>query len=392
MREQYLGKEGVSPSPDDGPLEDKGKKGDSVGGSSVTRRQFLKLGLGAAAAFLSPKEASARQEGRQIRQQERSKTLRRYETGVLAGRKLTDPYAKYTGIDGRVPAQVEIDFPEQLSMMWELKKKRAGGNQVAIQTGSILEQQYRKNFIAGRAGHSLLEEQMRNIRGVLDRTKAAIDWKAVARLKRLNDAKGNLLREISATIENSDLVSYSLTELMPARDGQLNIQVLDFLLRHAGRQYVESIPAIFDKKTSFGPYQFTEYALYNVEGDEKRGASLINEALSREKIPGSVSLLRGYDHERAAFLFIIDNIGSLLKKLSESEFSTLQRVWKEKKDQLIFFAATAHHLPAPAISAARRWLDNVTRSDYAISCGPRLSKYALKTEANLKALRGYTSR
>lgn len=170
---------------------------------------------------------------------------------------------------------------------------------------------------------------------------------------------------------------------MPSRDGQLNKLILDFLLKNAGREYIESIPAMYDPKTSFGPYQFTEYALYEVPRRGKRGASIINQAVKEsEKIPGSVALLRGEQHYKAAFLFMIENIANLVNK----RCAALNSVWRANKDDLIMFVATSHHMPSPALNAARRWLDNWARLPFYISCGSHLRRYALKTKANLESL------
>jgi hypothetical protein len=68
-----------------------------------------------------------------------------------------------------------------------------------------------------------------------------------------------------------------MTELFPSMD-KMNKDVLDFLLRHGGEELVYHLPAVNDDYASFGPYQFTSFAVYNAEG-QKKGASILNDFL-----------------------------------------------------------------------------------------------------------------
>ena len=158
---------------------------------------------------------------------------------------------------------------------------------------------------------------------------------------------------------------------------------MDFLLQYAGVEYIEDIPAMYDAKTSFGPYQFTEFALFDC-GNQKRGASIANQAVtSGQKIPGSVIKLRGDDHYKAAYLFAVHNICLMVKKLNKKELQTLKNVWGNNRDDLFVFCATAHHLPGDAIKAARKWLDNKAKASFETSCNKRILPYAQKTRQNM---------
>jgi len=61
-------------------------------------------------------------------------------------------------------------------------------------------------------------------------------------------------------------------------------------------------------------------------------------------------------------MFALHNLALLFKKLSNKEFKNLEKLWKKDrnstKEDIIQFAATAHHKPKNAIDSARRWLDN----------------------------------
>ena len=170
---------------------------------------------------------------------------------------------------------------------------------------------------------------------------------------------------------------------MPSRIGEINLQTMEFLLRNAGIRYVYSIPALADAKTSFGPYQFTEFAWYHAE-DDIRGGSVMNMAVRQpQRIDhGSVSRLRGEEHHIAAFLFAIDNIANLIAHTSPAQFRALSANWRRQKDDLVKFIATSHHGPNASLAIAQRWLDNGARSEYEISCHGRFRDYAIKTGRN----------
>ncbi|MEK7154027.1 MAG: hypothetical protein AAB792_00525 [Patescibacteria group bacterium] len=308
---------------------------------------------------------------------------REYLTGKLEGRVMSDLFSLYTGIRGKTPPVAKIDFSYQLRKMWDIKERRSRKNRVVVETGTKLNRAYAE----GRLTQINLENYLKWLDKILREVKEFIDWDSVARTKQLDNKELELVRDISQAITAKDLAAYSLTELMPSQDGVLNAAVLEFLLKNAGREYIESIPALYDPKTSFGPFQFTEYALYDVPKRGRRGASVINQALPEEqKIPGSVSMLRGAQHYKAAFLFMIDNIANVVNRAKGKRYEILKRVWKSHKDSLVMFIATAHHMPGSALGAAERWLDNQARSPYFISCGLHLRHYALKTKANLEAL------
>ncbi|MBQ5945256.1 hypothetical protein IJL65_02410 [bacterium] len=56
-----------------------------------------------------------------------------------------------------------------------------------------------------------------------------------------------------------------MTELCENKEnGEFNKQIFDLLLQNSGVNYLSKVPAIYDNKTSYGLYQFTEYALHDV--------------------------------------------------------------------------------------------------------------------------------
>ena len=181
-----------------------------------------------------------------------------------------------------------------------------------------------------------------------------------------------------------DLVAYGMTEIMPSAEGDLNVKILEILLRNAGSNYMFTIPALYDRMLSLGFYQFTSYAVNSNAG---AGASKMNAFLPKTiQIPGSVIALRNGEHHRAAYLFALDNLANLSKKTNEKEFAALRKALKQKPGDIVTFMATAHHAPGLAIKSARNWLSKGAKSSLNDHLIGRLRPYGKKSDSNLAAL------
>lgn len=304
-----------------------------------------------------------------------------YSTGNLEGRIFGDLYSEYTGIEGRVPAEVTINFEDELDEMWN-KKLKDFPNKVAQQ---FYEEKV-KEYDVLKSEKMSLEEYISEAQENINEVNKNLDWNKLKKIKDLSKKEESLLKKAISTINGKDLISYALTEIMPSSEGELNKNVLEFLLKNAGREYVEMIPAMHDVMTSFGPYQFTSYAVYDAM-DTKEGASIVNSALpEKNKIPRSVSQLEGNDHHKTAYLFAINNYANLINKLNHAQKKVFEQTAMSKKSDLVGYIATAHHLPKYAIESYKRYLGNSAKTPYEASCGKTLKLYAKKTKANMKAL------
>lgn len=63
--------------------------------------------------------------------------------------------------------------------------------------------------------------------------------------------KDALFEALAKSVTTTDLLSYSLTELMDSSHTEMNLKVLDILLRNAGREYVDLLPSMNDRILSF---------------------------------------------------------------------------------------------------------------------------------------------
>ena len=305
-----------------------------------------------------------------------------YQTGPLAGRKAGDLYAAYLGYSGTViPTELKINWVKQLDALWTRKSNRRGVTPVAKQAHQSLVAEY-ASLDPGRTNL----ESYQKVAGEHAKTICAeLDWNQVQRMYRLNDREGALLKRVSCNMGGRVLLAYAMAELLPSANGDLNRDYLDFLLQHGGRRYVESLPALHDDITSFGPLQFTHFAVY--DADERRGASKVNTALPTQlRIPGSTLRLRGDDHLKAAYLFAVSNLADGIRGLNDRQLRTFEQVAGPRGVDVAQYVATAHNKPAVARQSLRRWLDNGAQSSYLVSC-PRVSRlYATKTLKNYQAL------
>ncbi len=317
----------------------------------------------------------------------------RYDTGELAGRKVCDLCAEYLALTCKpkapavIPATLAVNWDQTLTNLWLRKVARAPHNPVVSQTSVLLVREY----LTGDRGLTTFEAYKHSASTESNRLWLTLDWDRVGAMyyARVPDAlaarKLKLLRDIAGQVRGRDLMSYGAAELMPSGEGRFNRAFIDFILRNGGSNWFERVPAEHDGMTSYGFFQFTSFALYDVRG-VRRGASKPNQALPKSlRIPGSVIRLRGHDHFRAAYLFAVDNLAEFILRLNPRELATFERVWRTSDRSVAEFVALAHHSPGTAYGAGRRWLDHGGRSDFAVSTSRIAHIYAAKAAANYDA-------
>lgn len=300
----------------------------------------------------------------------------------LPAKKLSDLYAKFLGIpNGPVPREASIDFEKNLAHLWAGKIERKDSSDSTQANVDQVLAYYRAN-----KNKMPLKEFVRLADKEVSLVKANIDWAKLCRIERLNGERCQILLAISKGIVGKDIIAYGMTEIFPAADGALNVAFLDLLLRQAGAEYVDSLPAIHDGYLSFGFYQFTSFAVYDAN-DEKRGASIVNQAVrGSARIPGSVISLRNGDHHRAAYMFAVHNIATLLRLANAKEVKNLGKLHAKHQDEIVQFIAISHHLPGPAIKGARHWMGSGMKTELQVSLRNPLREYAHKTQGNLAYL------
>ncbi len=310
---------------------------------------------------------------------------RGYPTRSLEGRHLGGLYTTYTGIKGRVPKYINIDFERQLTLAWNAKINRKDSNPrvAALQT---VKKDLLARYDEKTARHVTLEEYQKTIQGIIKEMRGSIDWVMLGREKSLTPKQLALLQAVVGNLDCKDLVAYSLTEFMPSRIGSLNVEVFDFMLRNAGEEYTHSLPAMYDGLISFGPYQMTDIAMHDRASN--RGALVTARAIRNHGIPQAVKDIRGNTHHRVAFALAIDNLANLMGRLDDKkELEIFARNWRQQRDGLVQYIAVAHTATSAGLGIGEKWVQGGMVAPLEKYTYGRYTDYALKTKNNLPALR-----
>lgn len=381
----------------------------------ISRREALKkafntgLGLAAYSAMPSvgdsPEEIASEESTQKFQKVEHGPKV--YEMGSLAGRKVGDLFAYYLGVPAGsvVPETLTIDFEKVVSDLWEKKVERVQAKKPDWADNTRMAKKVFSEMYEKRQPEEemTLESLVSEADEVIQDTNAAVDWEALnmlnipsAKFQSLHDEDVYLIKNIANRITGKMLIAYSMTELMPAlKDHEMNADMYAFLLKNAGPEFLGSIPALSDNYLSVGMFQFTSYAVYDYDG-EKRGASIINGLLPKEKrISGSVvRLLTREQQMRAAQLFAIENITRLVlgiragddKKLMNQRLQRLEKQASEMSVGFLQFIASAHHDPGEARQAFRSWIDDNFEGSHAARANERVEGYIRKSHGNYHQL------
>ena len=259
--------------------------------------------------------------------------------------------ALYTGVEGIVPASTSISSCEQFKAAWRAKLARKEVTGATLTTIPYIVRQ----FCQGTRTHTDVATFVGDINQTLALATASIDFESLcadARYK-LSRSRCDLLKEVAEKTTGEELVTYGLTELMPAQKrGLLNAQILDHMLRNCSLECVMNFPALNDKMASVGFWQFTSFAVYRTRGDGKdaRGASIVSLYAGKDfKISTSVvgeNGLTPHEHVLAAHYFGLHNIALLLRYASDNEVAEFKRVVDAgRTEDVLTFKAIAHHMP-----------------------------------------------
>ncbi len=297
----------------------------------------------------------------------------------IEGRKLGGLYADITGVAGTVGKRYEINYGDILANLWVRKISRSNVSEATVKAAEIPIQLYLnepkkmtlRQFVAEANSQVLL-------------VKGKLDWAAACKGYSLSAAECTTFKALATDVRGIDIVAYGMTEIMPSAEGDLNVKIMEILLRNAGSNYMFTIPALADQMLSLGFYQFTSYA---VNSGTAQGASKMNRFLPKEaKIPGSVIALRNGEHHRAAYLFALDNLANLSKRTNDKEFAALKVALKKKPGDIVTFMATAHHAPGLALKSMKSWLSKGAKGSLNAHLIGRLRPYGKKSDNNLAAL------
>ncbi len=348
----------------------------------LTRRQFLKLfGVGSLAA-LANRSVEAGSGTPQQESQERA--ARRIQTGALAGVRTRGSLLEhYFGRYDSLPSEIVVDFGQQLRTMWDLKLRRYGRRPELVQIADVVCEEY--DLRTPRSAS--VEEYAGEVQGMVEQMLHSFDWRLLGTEKRIDPVSLELVRAIAERISYKELFALCMTELLPMPTAKQNMQVLDLLLHAAGPDFLERIPALFDRYVSFGPYQFTKFALSETE-NRAVGASRMNAILPPDlRLPSRIELLRSIHHHVAAIAFMLENTCLLVAQAKQR--GLIERLWvavEERPEQVMAFLGAAHHAPQAACEAMLSWLQRSEGREFAQVVRSEPGAYAKRYARNLYGL------
>ncbi len=290
------------------------------------------------------------------------------DTGILEGKNFADLYATYLGIPSgsSVPEKINVDFKANLARLWRQKFGFDINGKTQKEERTTREKFFHKHKDLMNLAESLyssyspekservsLTEYAKEITKVSNNSHRVFmhTMYALRHDKDFPRSRRNIIEKLAGHIGFEKLLACSLTEIMPSPHGETNVSVLDFLLRNAGKEFINRIPSVHDMLASFGPYQLTPILF--APGGSGSLAEKIEKRLPHDFIPKSVNDVSGDAHHRVAYITAIEHIAHLAGKFSQNELVKVNyRLERTAPDilhkEILTFIAMSHHRPTEA--------------------------------------------
>ena len=302
--------------------------------------------------------------------EERVERLVDTSTGRLAGHTVNDFNTRnILGVQGTIPqTTLEHDYQAQLRHLWQLKEINSGATPQARRLGEQLINEYNQET----ATKMSLDEYINEFNHTIQNTE--VDWQRLQATKLFGQPqKLPLLQELASNIDAKDLLAYQITELVGTGNGERDVAALDYVLRRAGREYVESIPSTGDNLASFAGSQITSRAVDEINRTQNTNFNLED--------------LRGNDHHETAYRNALTHLADLVREAPDEEL--LRTLTTTNRDVLALYLAVANYRPANSRLAIGEWMKNPQSNfSFHLKDNGRIKAraYAKKTYSNLQAL------
>ena len=287
----------------------------------------------------------------------------------------------YLGIHGELPDTAVVDWNDNLANLWDQKLNIKGVSKATKGAASRILWQYEYS----KPETMTLSQHIFTLDQDLADVKRDLDWSGICVKYKLKDDACSTFVRTAYGVNARMLTAYSMTELMPYRDGSKSREMMDMYMRYAGRNYLDFIPALGDTYLSMGRYQFTSYAVGH-DNDGPRPVNQIAAFSDNHEVPQSVISITGINSDRAAYYFTTYNLMSLFKKMNNKQIDKFNQFCYSKKEQITEYIATAHHNPAWARKRAISWVNDKCQKPLIDYQGPALEIYSIKTATNYNAL------
>ena len=331
---------------------------------------------------------------------------RLYETSELSECDIDPSLEPVLGFHGKAGKTTAIDFKFQLAQ--QLKAQLAGMEQGAgAEYGqhnpgvlAALEDLYKSYTGKDRV---TFDTYRNDTAATINKLRPQVPWEKLERTFALGKNQAALLKALEAQLDGDAMVAYSMTELLPGENGTQNARIMDFLLKNAGRDYIELSPAA-GKELAVGPYRLSNKDLYwglsgKDEAIQQRGATVVDRLLRRPVWPPNVATLRGESHYQTAYLLSLYHLCLLVKDIGEDRAGRAIPYLSEIAPSIADYIPVAHHGPIEArdefVRVLREKLGEkpVMRGDvpsYGQLLRPQLQSRVHKAQNNRAALKGIT--
>jgi hypothetical protein len=287
----------------------------------------------------------------------------------------------YFDFSGKIPDSAEVNWNNSLDRLWDKKLQIKNVSPATKNAANDIL----SDFASSDSETMTINSHIKNLDITLNEVKRDFNWEGLCKRYDLTESQCYNLVYVAYNIDANMLTAYSMTELMPYREGDRNYALMSIYMENAGVRYLDAIPALGDTYLSMGRYQFTSFAIgYDDEGP--RPANMVAKFSPNYPIPGSVVKLNGIESDLAAYYFSVYNVMSLLKKMTPNGNARFKNNCINKKDQLVEYIATAHHNPSWARKRAIEWIGEDCKKPLINYQGERLEVYSIKTSTNYNAI------
>ncbi len=305
------------------------------------------------------------------------------------GRWFTEPDKKkrnlnslLTGVEGRAPATMTVDYCRQLELAWDAKSGRPGGTSGATKKtrGYTVDQ-----YCTGTRTFMSYDDYLDGVQRRIEEVRPYIDFAGICAQKKIDAGGCQLVQKMESVITAEFIGGYGMAELTPSMDARRNFLILDHLMSTAGVEYVMSFPALYDKLGSRGLFQFTYMGHSNSPEYKRQGGAVILPFVPKAyRVPESVMGemgLKTYDHDRAAHFLMLNNAADLVKKLNTKQRAALWRILNDesRREEVLEFYATSHHAQGTVRGFAMRWLNAKAAKPFHNYLEGRFVKYGTKS-------------
>lgn len=280
---------------------------------------------------------------------------------IMKSGNLNDVYVDYTRRNNG-----DIDFKFALSELWNRKNRRPNVDGRFSSEAERMINSYdakssnKTDFTTYKAN---VREELESILGDLNSNgffKKHFDEEKNAG----HPERQRFLENYMSNINEKTVMSYYLTELFPDANPALNAVFFNKLLKEAGEDFINKIPALADDLLSFGPAQLTSHVI------NPRGAPSLNAYLSEfNRIPASMSdYATTSDHVKGSVLTMLYNAEILMNTLFNNNQLTnfnneFEKLDSDKQKLLVTgHAVSAHHATGIAAGAYTRHTRRITES------------------------------